>query len=159
MLSNEWKTVREYLYPIPFGESKALTGKSTFVIDFPIIISVYRGFGWIALYFSIIVPLKCPCLANLPAVFDHTRVTRATLGRRYVVVSQVEEGDPATVLPAHPLESSKSPRVSLISAECDLIPIGQGGRVWGQCWTMGPGDFPMISTEAPKIYMEYGMWE
>lgn len=37
---------------------------------------------------------------------------------------QVEEGDPATVLPAHPLESSKSPRVSLISAECELIPIG-----------------------------------
>jgi hypothetical protein len=28
-------------------ESKTLTGKSTFVIDFPIIISVYRGLGWI----------------------------------------------------------------------------------------------------------------
>jgi hypothetical protein len=88
-------------------------------------------------------------------------MTPASRGQPWdVVVSQVEEGDPATVLPAHPLESSKSPRVSLISAECELIPIGQGGRVWGQWWIMGtPSDFPMISTEAPKIYMEYGMWE
>ena len=33
-------------------------------------------------YFPIIFPLTCPCLANLPAVFDDTRVMRATLGRR-----------------------------------------------------------------------------
>ena len=36
----------------------------------------------------------------------------------------VPEGDPATLLPAHPLESSKAPRVSLISAELALIPVG-----------------------------------
>ena len=53
----------------------------------------------------------------------------------------MEEGDPATGLPAHPLESSKSPRVSLISPECELIPLGLG-RVW-KAHTCGRVSYPV----------------